>query len=273
MTPVFRVLDRLVPERLRRAVYRHLPDRIWGWVQRATAYREAPLDPKPLARIAREPLERLRDPEFMSRELLPAMGLTKREAPHMMPAHLQPRVGRGVQPIQFPNQFGPYLAAMTEAGIRSYVEVGLDQAGSFAITVEVLRRFGLRRALGVDLVPPPLLRLWSRPEVSFAQVDSHSQEFVALLREHAPIDLAFIDGDHSEAGVRSDFETLRPYTRILAFHDIVQDYGVAVDVGRVWKAIRQEHAHEYVFREFTDQYPGLPGARLGIGLAIRRDPC
>jgi Methyltransferase domain len=267
---VLRLLHRLVPEPLRRALYRHLPDRAWAWVQRATKFREAPLDPRPLARIAKAPLDRLGDPEFMTQELLPAMGLTKREAPHMMPAHLQPRVGRGVQPMQFPNQFGPYLAEMTGAGIRSYVEVGLDQGGAFAITVEILRRFGLRRALGVDLVPPRLLRYWSRPEVMFAQVDSHSQEFVDLLREHAPIDLALIDGDHTEAGVRSDFDALRPYTRILAFHDIVQQYGIAVDVGRVWRAIRREHAHEYVFREFTEQYPELPGARLGIGLAIRR---
>ena len=133
--PVLRLLDRVVPERLRRALYRHLPDRVWCWLQRATKYREAPLDPKPLARIAKEPLDRLSDPEFMSQELLPAMGLTKHEAPHMMPAHLRPRVGRGVQPMQFPNQFGPYLAEMTRAGIRSYVEVGLDRGGAFAITV------------------------------------------------------------------------------------------------------------------------------------------
>jgi methyltransferase family protein len=252
-------------------VYRHLPASVWVLVLRATSYREAPLDPKPLARIEAEPLDRLADPEYMANELLPTMGLTTTAAPDLYPVHLHGHVGRGVQPIQFPNQFGPYLAEMTSAKVHSYLELGVEQGGSFAITVEVLRRFGLRRAIGVDLVPPLLLQYWHRPEVTFVQIDSHSPEFIDVVSANAPIDLALIDGDHSEEGVRSDFEALRPYVRILAFHDIVQEYGFP-GVGRVWTWIRAEHANEYEFREFVEQYPGLLGPRLGIGVAIRREP-
>ena len=257
-----------VPEGLRHAVRRHTPGWVWYRLQRATSYLEGPLDPTPLRRLETETLDRLRDPHALAEEILPEMGLTSLN-PELYPPRLRPFMGRGVQSIQFPNQLGPYLAAMTALGIESYLEVGVEHGGTFAITVEILRRFGLRRALAVDLGPTPLLlRRWERPEVTFAAMNSHSPAFAELLAAHGPFDLALIDGDHSEEGVRQDFETIRPHARVLALHDIVED--VHAGVGRVWRAIRQDYADEYEFREFTAQYPELGGPRLGIGVAVRR---
>jgi len=261
---------RHVPEGVKRRVYEWLPDRAWCQLQRRVGYGFAPVNPAPLARIASEPLERLSDSVFLTDDLLPAMGLTAHAAPEFFPAHLLRRVGRGVQSAQFPIQFAPYLATMTRAGVRSYLELGVDRGGTFAITVELLRRFGLERAVAVDLERPPILERWSRPEVTFAQVDSHTPAFGELVRVHAPIDLAFIDGDHSEDGVRRDFEALRPYSRMLAFHDIIQEYGFP-GVGRVWRSIKEEHSDEYEFSEFTKYYSKVANTRLGIGVAIRRD--
>jgi hypothetical protein len=264
MRPITRL-----PEGLRRAVRRRIPGWAWYRWQRATSYLQAPPDPAPLARIASEPAERLRDADFLTAELLPGLGLTSHGAPTLFPAHLQPYVGTGVQSIQYPNQFGPYLAALCRARVESYLEVGVEHGGTFAITVEVLRRFGLRRAVAVDLGPTPLLMgRWSRPEAEFVAVDSHSGAFRRLLAARGPFDLALIDGDHSEAGVRRDFEAVRGHARILAFHDIVQDGFPGV--GTVWREVRRDHADEYRFEEFTAQYPELPGTRLGIGLAVRR---
>ena len=228
-----------------------------------------PLDAAPLARITSEPLDHLRDADFLTNDLLPAMGLSTHAAPRLYPAHLHARVGRGVQSLQLPNQFGPYLATITQQGVRSYVEIGVDRGGTFAITVEVLRRFGLRHAVAVDLDPPAIFEQWGAPEVVFARMDSGSPAFADRVDAEAPIDLAFIDGDHSEEAVRRDFEVLRPHARMLAFHDIT-DHGCP-GVGRVWRWIREKHAEKYEFREFTAQYPELPILpRMGIGLAIRR---
>jgi methyltransferase family protein len=262
-----RVLE-AIPEGIRLAIRRRTPGWAWYRLQLATSYLEAPLDPTPLRRIESEPLDRLRDPEVLSEDLLPEMGLTSLHE-ELFPPRLRSRMGQGVQSIQFPSQLGPYLATVADAGVVSYLEVGVEHGGTFAITVEFLRRFGLRRALAVDLGPTPLLfRRWKRPEVSFAAMNSHSPAFAALLRDQGPFDLALIDGDHSEEGVRQDFETVRPHARMLALHDIVEE--AHAGVGRVWSAIREEYADEYEFREFTAQYPELDWARLGIGLAIRR---
>jgi hypothetical protein len=214
-------------------------------------------------------MERLRDPTFLSDQLLPLMGLTSLDAPHLFPKPLAARVGKGVQPIQSPVQFGPYLASVADEGVASYLEIGVEHGGAFAITVEYLRRFGLRDALAVDLGPTPLLfRKWSRPEAKFVAVDSHSPAFLELLRARGPFDLALIDGDHTEAGVLADFEAVRPRARMLAFHDIAE-VGFP-DVGRVWRAIQTDYSDEYEFREFVAQYPGTPHPKLGIGLAVRR---
>jgi hypothetical protein len=82
-----------------------------------------------------------------------------------------------------------------------------------------------------------------------------------------------IDGDHSEEGVRRDFELVRPHARAIALHDIA---GVNTPgVRAVWDRIRREHADEYELHEFTAQYPETAAAlegetALGIGLAVPR---
>jgi hypothetical protein len=235
---------------------------------RATTYLDGPLDPAPLRRISEVPIEQLRDPEYLSEELLPEMGLTSLD-PGFFPPQLHPRMGRGVQPLQSPRQLGPYLSTVAGEEVRSYLEVGVEHGGTFAITVEFLRRFGLERALAVDLGPTPLLlQKWKPSEVTFAAADSHSRGFRRLLAAHDPFDLAFIDGDHSEAGLWADFEAVRPHARMLAFHDIVEPN--FPDVGRVWRRLRAAYADVYEFHDFVAQYEDTPASKLGIGLAIRR---
>ena len=45
------------------------------------------------------------------------------------------------------------------------------------------------------------------------------------MRQHGPYDLVFIDGDHSPAGVRADWQNYGPMARLVAFHDIDAEHG------------------------------------------------
>lgn len=238
-----------------------------------SGYLRAPVDPAPLARLEREPLERLRDPEHLAGELLPAMGLSG-HAPEVFPAELQHAVGRGVQHFQLPIQFGPYLADISGESIESYLEIGVEYGGTFAVTVEVLRRFTpLRQAVAVDFGPIPSLldeHRRTRPEVAFVAIDSQSPGFRDFVEQRGPWDLVFIDGDHSEDGCRHDFESVHGKARMIAFHDIAEPGfpGVA----RVWQWVREHYGDEYDFREYVDQYPAVEraqGPHFGIGLALR----
>ncbi len=257
-----------VPERPRRMVRERLPAWARRWVQRTKTSFVEPLDPRLLRPLATGPPERLADARFLTEELLPGLGLGGPDSA-LYPPELLPYWDRGVRSIQFPNQFGPYLAELTRRDVASYLELGVAHGGTFAVTVELLRRFGLRRALAADLDPS---RLWlyaaGRPEVTLASVDSHTPDFGELLREHGPFDLVLIDADHSETAVRADFEAVRPHARMLAFHDIAELN--FPDVAKVWSEFREQYADEYEFREFVEQYPGHR-RHLGIGLAIRRE--
>lgn len=257
-----------LPQPVKRAVRRYVPPRLWYGALRAAGYARAPIDVAPLRRIESEPLERLTNPAFLSAELLPAMGLNG-ASPELFPRELQPFLDRGVQHFQLPIQFGPYLAEVARRDVRSYLEIGVEHGGTFAITVEILRRFGpLARAVAVDLGPRPLvLSKWTRPEVSFVAADSQRASFRRRLRRLAPLDLVLIDGDHAADAFRHDFDSVRPSAPLIAVHDICEPN---FPVGEVWRELRREHEEEFEFLEFVDQYPGMP-QRFGIGLAVRRD--
>jgi hypothetical protein len=56
---------------------------------------------------------------------------------------------------------------------------------------------------------------------------------------------------------------------MLAFHDIIQPGYPGV--GIVWRSLREDCAEEFEWHEFVEIYEDVPLARLGIGLAIKRD--
>jgi hypothetical protein len=72
--------------------------------------------------------------------------------------------------------------------------------------------------------------------------DSKDQNVRSLAEKKGPFDVVFIDGDHSLAGVRSDWEwskTLKP--RLIAFHDIadtVKHRNEGCFVHQLWKELK-----------------------------------
>jgi predicted O-methyltransferase YrrM len=83
--------------------------------------------------------------------------------------------------------------------------------------------------------------------VAVWEADSHLDETrdrVAAHFHHEPLDLIFIDGDHTYDSVRRDYELYAPLVRengIVAFHDIVTGPHDAVgDAPRFWREVRAE---------------------------------
>jgi predicted O-methyltransferase YrrM len=78
------------------------------------------------------------------------------------------------------------------------------------------------------------------------------------------VDLLWIDGDHSDAGVRQDFSLYAPLVRpggLIAFHDINESAHVPGNqVHRFWR----ELTGRYRTREYIDQ--DWPGGGMGIGI-------
>jgi methyltransferase family protein len=260
--------------RVRQVVKALLPDPAVQRIQRKLAERASrprSIDDRAARLIREASLSELRDAAFLERELLPRLGFND-ELLHEFPSSLYPHTGRGLLHWQYPNQFSKYLAELSRLEIETYLEIGVRHGGTFVITVEYLSRFRpVRKAIGVDLERPPGLVRYakSRPGATVLEADSQTEEFRELVRAEGPFDLVLIDGDHSEAGCRRDFETVSDHARIIVFHDIVSD--PVPGVGAVWREVKQTYPDRFRFLEFTDQYPELAEqgkSYLGIGVAI-----
>lgn len=229
-------------------------------LERASVLRDAPLDV-------------LADPDALER-LLPRLGVAGTN-PDAFPRELHGQLGQGLHSFQWPSQFAPYLTTLARYPISRYLEIGVYRGGTFVATVEYLDRFHpVERAWAVDIEAAVPLYLYRRrrPGVRMVRARSGTPEFAARVREWRP-DLAFIDGDHSYAGARADFDSVHGVAKAIALHDVVDNS--APGVAAVWEEIQRDHADVYEFTSFTAQYPEvrrrIGGRLLGIGLAIRRD--
>jgi predicted O-methyltransferase YrrM len=109
---------------------------------------------------------------------------------------------------------------------------------------------------------------------------SSMRDLSAILGDR-PIDLLFIDGDHSYGAVLSDFEM---YGRMVgkggltAFHDIILEpdgWGRGADAGVAWRAIRDRYRSEEIFdpngittppSQRPETYDEMSRIAWGIGL-------
>lgn len=202
------------------------------------------------------------------------------------PVELYDSCGKGIGLWQYPNQFGPYLShVVREMGVvQTYAEVGVAAGGTFMFTTEFLRKFcGLQKAYAVDIAPigtVDYLQSSVSPfdgvlETYMKGIGAGVSEFlhgdcVKLLGElqtrGEKLDLLLIDGDHSYAGAKRDFEVLRGVTRTIVFHDIDND--LCTDLRQLWAELRE--LPEYVPVEFVAQYPSLGRRYLGIGVLMQK---
>ena len=102
--------------------------------------------------------------------------------------------------------------------------------------------------------------------IELLRADSHEPGSLARVREllgGRPLDLLFIDGDHTYAGVKQDFEMYGPLVRpggLIGFHDINEhpDRSFGGDVPRFWEELKATRDVE----EFIEN----PGQGYGIGV-------
>jgi hypothetical protein len=219
--------------------------------------------------IRTSPLAKLTDQDWLEHELLPQLGLTQNIA-RFSPPFLHEYCGKGLRSFQHPNQFAQYLVCLSARQIKSYIEVGTFEGGTFVITVEYLHRFcPIEVACAVDPYILPQMR-------EYAELNSAVHLLVGTLDEKDIIsevsrrvwDLALIDADHTEEGVTKDFRSLFGKARLLAFHDIDNDNWPGVR--SLWQKVKSQVGQDKV-QEFVEQYEwNLSAGRgrlFGLGVA------
>lgn len=146
--------------------------------------------------------------------------------------------------------------------VRRYVEIG---AWTGRLVTVLHRLFDFDLVAVCDIGAAETLGLPFRLPFGceFHKGSSHSDAYVAWRQELGPVDLVFIDGDHTFEGVQEDWRinAALPH-RFLVFHDITGAEPTTAGVGQFWKSLGGSKV-EFIkpHREL-----GLDGSTMGIGV-------
>jgi predicted O-methyltransferase YrrM len=104
--------------------------------------------------------------------------------------------------------------------------------------------------------------------IELKAMDSHDPKTINKIKDIAPFDFIFIDGDHTYMGAKEDFLNYYPMLNkggILALHDIVDHDRADVGVHLLWAEIKEK----YKTNEFIDlDFPTDSGVWGGIGVVF-----
>lgn len=151
----------------------------------------------------------------------------------------------GYQIQQRPAEFARLVCLLAgHSPFASYLEIGTAAGGTTRFLTEWLR---IDRTAVIDDGNHRKYPVWAAQNRRFVPDlvehigDSHAPAARAWLQETGRVfDLVGIDGDHSYAGVRADWELVEPFLApraIVWFHDIRACEGVA----RCWDELRRRH--------------------------------
>ena len=185
--------------------------------------------------------------------------------------------GKLIEPGQFPSEISQLAALVHQSKPQTIVEIGTKWGGTLAIwcasadpkaTVVSIDLPGGIHGGGYPGWRALVYRRFAQPaqKLHLLRMDSHLAGTCDHLKTLLPptgIDYLFIDGDHTYAGVKQDFEMYSPLVRrggLVAFHDIcVHSSQEQCEVDRFWREIRTQ----FKSREFV-QNPDQ--GKYGIGV-------
>jgi predicted O-methyltransferase YrrM len=171
-----------------------------------------------------------------------------------------------------------FLDRAAELRPRTVCEIGTSAGGTLYLLTRVAADDAV--IVSVDLeIPPHLAAARRRLARAGQQVvslagDSHSDAMRDRVRQALagrPLDVLFIDGDHSYEGVKRDWELYSPLVRpggLIGLHDVHEDYAtsrgtqtaaISGEVPRLWRELREGRRTEELIAD-----PGQDGYGIGV---------
>ena len=192
-------------------------------------------------------------------------------------------------------EFAALLSLVRDRDLSVIVEIGTLSGGTLWAWCQIARPDALivsidlpggRFGGGYDVSTARTLRGYARADqrVVLIRGDSHLESTrieLGDVLDGRRVDFLFIDGDHTYAGVKLDFETYSPLVRqggMIAFHDILPHSDPECEVDRLWATLRTGRKHvEFLDPQdvrdrgqwggigviFGDARPGIDHASVG----------
>lgn len=178
--------------------------------------------------------------------------------------------------LQDQGELAKFIDLLNSRNVRTYLEVGARYGGTFERVMECLPAGSIGVAIdfpggswgdqnSIEHLIAVLRRLRDRGyNVRAVFGPSSAPEVIKLVkRDRDHFDAILIDGDHSYAAIKRDYEIYGRMGTIVALHDIVAPEGFAnragqvVEVPRLWNEIKAIRKH----KEITST-----GSVMGIGV-------
>lgn len=182
-----------------------------------------------------------------------------------------------LKPMQIDQELIQLVEEVRRLGPQAVLEIGTARGG----TLFLWTRLAQKNALIVSIDLPggkfgggysarrsTLYRRFAGKgqKLHLLRGDSHEQSMLVhtkKLLKGTPIDLLFIDGDHTYEGVKKDWEQYSPLVRsggLVVFHDIAGNYD-DTQVRRLWDSLKPSYRHR--------EYIADPGGQYGIGILVK----
>lgn len=177
-------------------------------------------------------------------------------------------------PVQLMEELVPLLQDVRTLNPQAVLEIGTHRGGTLYLWTRLAQPTAIlisidlpRGRFGGGYSPfrIPLYRRFARDrqKLYLLRADSHASSTLAetkrLLAGH-PVDLLFIDGDHTYEGVKKDWEMYSPLVRpdgLIVFHDVAGDYA-ETHARSFWEGLKANYPHK--------EYIAHPGGKYGIGV-------
>lgn len=173
-----------------------------------------------------------------------------------------------IDSVQMREEILALAQAVKSINPKTILEIGTCNGGTFFIWANLAAELAITCDINKSKIRDELYHSFPPPDSRCKVIplagDSHDQRFLETVKNSLngnQVDFLFIDGDHTEEGVKSDYNMYSPLVRsggIIAFHDILEKQPIPGNqVFYFWEEVKKSTKTEEFVKDHTQTGYGI----------------